>query len=230
MAGGGAHEVGFVFLDADLVHAGDSAPEADEVLDFGGIALHAHHLGDDLDGDAAFVLESGEADEVVADFLKARAFAVELVAFLGGSIEAHGDVLQRGGKETEGGVFVEEGAVGGEEGGDAVRFAVVDAVKDLRIEEWFAEPDEHHVLGRVPGFPDEPLEDLAGHVLFRLLVGFAGTHGTVEITLGCGLDDVFHRQRAHIGAPGEVGPQQFGSVPGPHGETYIVAGRERKES
>lgn len=108
-----------------------------------------------------------------------------------------------------------------------MRLAVVDAIEDPGIEEWFAESDEHHVLRGFSGFANETLEDTFGHVLLGLLMGFAGAHGAVEITLGGCLDDVLNRQGAHIGATGEIGPQQFGSVPRPHGETNIVAGGER---
>lgn len=115
MAGGGTHEVGFIFLDADLVDTWDSAPEADEISGFRSIAFHAHHLRDDLDRGAAFMLESGEANKVVADLLKARAFAVELVTLLRSPVETHGDVFDGSVEEAAGVGFIEQGAVGGEE-------------------------------------------------------------------------------------------------------------------
>ena len=73
--------------------------------------------------------------------------------------------------------------------------AELDAVEDLRVHERLAQPDQHHVLGGAAGLVHQPLEDFVGHIGFRLLVGFTRAHGAIEIALGGGLHDVFHRQR-----------------------------------
>lgn len=94
MAAAGVHEIGFVGLDAGLVDAGDGLPEAFKFGDFVPVALHANHLDDHLDLGLQLVFQLREADEVIADAVKAGAFAVELEAFAGGAIKAEGDVFE----------------------------------------------------------------------------------------------------------------------------------------
>ena len=90
MAGGqrrrlalGLHQIGFVFLDANLVDAFDGGPEAAEVVDFVGVAGHADHLHDDSAFSIFAGASYGETDEIVAHFFEAGAFAVMLEGFLG---------------------------------------------------------------------------------------------------------------------------------------------------
>ena len=107
VAGIGAHQVGFVGFDANLIYTGDVAPEADEIVDFIPVAFHADHLRDYLHFDAALLLHAGEADEVVAYFFKARAFAVVLERLLGAAVEAEGNVFQRRAEDLVAGGFVQ---------------------------------------------------------------------------------------------------------------------------
>ncbi len=88
-------QVGFVLFHADLIDAGDGAPELAEGVDFVRVARHADHLHDDLEVGAALMLHLAEADEIVADTFELCAFAVVLEGFLGCSIEAKRDVLKR---------------------------------------------------------------------------------------------------------------------------------------
>ena len=141
VGGIGAHEVCFVGLDAHFIDPGDGAPEAGELFDFVPVALHAHHLDDDLHFRAALLFAAGEVDEVVPHLFEFGAFAVELEALFGGAIEAEGDVFEVGIEEALGGGFIEERAVGGEEGEDFVLIAEGDAVEDFGIEERLAETD-----------------------------------------------------------------------------------------
>lgn len=217
MSGLGVHEVGFVLFDANEIDAGNGFPVADEVVDFGGVLLHADHLDDDLDGRLTLVLHAAEAQEVVADFLEAGAFAVELIAFLGGAVDGERDVFEAGVEDPGAGGFVEEGAVGREQRGDVVLFAVLDAIEDPLVHEGFAEPDEHHVFGGAAGFLDEAGEDFFGHVLLGLFVGLAGTHRAVEIALGRRFDDVFDGQGIpEVVFPAKVARQEAGAIPQPH--------------
>jgi hypothetical protein len=131
-------EICFVLFDADLVNAGNGGPEAPEVVDFVGVAGHANHLDDDLKLALAVVLHLSEADEVVADSLEAGAFSIVFEGFFGGSIEGEGDVGEWGIEEAGGGFLVEEDSVGGEERGDAVLLAVLDAIEDLGVHQGLA--------------------------------------------------------------------------------------------
>ena len=216
VAGLGPHQVGFVGLHAHLVNARHGGPEAEEVIDLVPVLLHADHLDNYLDPGAGFVLAAAEVEEVVADTLEAGALAVELEALFGGAVEAQGDVFERARQDALGGCGVEQGAVGGEQGVDAVAVAVFDAVVDPGVEEGFAEPDQHHMLAGLAGLLHEALEDLTGHVLFGLLVRLAWAHGAVEVALGRGLDDVLHRQRLDALLAAQVGPQQFRAIPDSH--------------
>ena len=151
MAGIGAHQVGLVLLDAQLVHARDALPEAQKVVHLAGVAFHAHHLHHDLEFGAALVLHAREAHEVVAHLFELRALAIELEGLLLEAVEAQGDLFERRIQHLGGIALVQERPVGGEQGGDAVLVAVLDAFEDLRVHERFAQPDQHHVLGGISG-------------------------------------------------------------------------------
>ena len=107
MAGIGAHQVGFVGFDANLIDARDVTPEADEVVDFIPVAFHAYHLRNYLHLDAALLLHAGEADEVVANFFKARTFAVILERLFCGAVKAESDVFERRAQDLIAGGFVQ---------------------------------------------------------------------------------------------------------------------------
>ena len=113
MSGIGAHQVGFVLFDAQLVHARDALPEAEEVVHLAGVAFHAHHLHDYLELGAALVLHAGEAHEIVAHLFEFRALAIELEGFLLEAVEAEGDLLERRIQHFGGTALVQEGPVGG---------------------------------------------------------------------------------------------------------------------
>src|SRR5581483_272604 len=81
------HQVGFVFLDTDLVDAGHGLPEIDEIRDFAGVALHADHLRYHLQFGVPLVLHSREPYEIVAYLLELGALAVELVALPAGAVK-----------------------------------------------------------------------------------------------------------------------------------------------
>ncbi len=105
--------------------------------------------------------------------------------------------------------------------------AILDAIEDFAVHERLAQADQHHVLGAASGFLDEPREDRFGHVLFGLLVRFAGTHRAVEIALSRRFDDVLYRQSVQRGFVPQVSPQQFGTIPGAHDyELYCSCTRE----
>ena len=103
-----------------------------------------------------------------------------------------------------------------------MRCAILDSVENLRIEQRLAQTYEHHVLGGFAGLLHEPLEDLVRHVLFRLLVGLAGTHRAVQVALRRRLDDVLHRKRIELRLAPEISPQQPCAIEGTH-ESFIVA-------
>lgn len=136
---------------------------------------------------------AGEVNEVVAHLFEFGAFAIELEALFGGAVEAEGDVFEVGIEKAFGGGFIEQRAVGGEEGEDFVLIAEGDAVEDFGIEERFAETDQHHVFGGLAGGFDKAGIDGIGHILFGLLVRFARAHGAVEVALGRGFDYIFNR-------------------------------------
>ncbi len=94
--------------------------------------------------------------------------------------------------------------------------AELDTVEDTRVHERLAEADQHHVLGRIGGFADQPLEDRVRHIGFGLRVGLARAHRAIEIAFGGGLDDVFDRQRAERRPPPQIAPQKLRPVPRPH--------------
>ncbi len=56
------------------------------------------------------------------------------------------------------------------------------------------------------------VEDLVGHVFFGLLMRFARTHGTVQIALGGGFDDVLDRQRGDTLGAAKIAPQKFCAI------------------
>src|SRR2546423_1442149 len=89
------HQVGLVLLDPHLVDARNRAPEADEIVDLAGVALHPDHLDDDLHGRSALLLQARETDKVVAYFFEAGALAIELEALFRRAVEAERDVLER---------------------------------------------------------------------------------------------------------------------------------------
>ncbi len=159
------------------------------------------------------VLHARETHEIVAHLFESRAFAVVLVGFLGGAVEAQRDVFQRRFQQFARHGFIQERSVGGEQRRDVVALAIFDAVEDLAIHERLAQADQHHVLGGAAGIAHQPLEDLVRHVLFGLLVGFARTHGAIEIALRGGLDDVLHGQRVEARAAGEIAAQKLPSIP-----------------
>src|SRR5579871_6414912 len=70
VTGVGTHQVGLVGLDAHLVDARQMPPKADEIVHLGRIALHAYHLHHYLQLRAPLLLQTGEADEVIAHFFE----------------------------------------------------------------------------------------------------------------------------------------------------------------
>ena len=96
-----------------------------------GVALHAHHLHHDLQLRSALVLHAGEAHEVVAHLFELRALAIELEGLLLGAVEAQRDLFERRIQHVARRSFHPETSVGGEQGGDAVPVAVLDAFEDL---------------------------------------------------------------------------------------------------
>jgi hypothetical protein len=216
----GLQYVGLVFLNADLVHARNRAPEAHEVVHLAGVALHPDHLDHHLHLRAALVFHAGEANEIVAYLLEIRALAVVFERFLGRAIEAQRDVFERRREQPCARLFVEECAVGREQSRNAVALAVFDPVENLAVHEGLAEADEHHVLGASARFTHQPLENLVGHVFPGLLVCLAGAHGTIQVALRRSLYDVLHRQSVELRFAPQVAPQQFGAIYRPHGKLH----------
>ena len=63
-------QIGLVFLHPHLVHARHAAPEPHEVRHLASVALHAHHLHDNLHLGSPRLLQCGEAHEVIAHLLE----------------------------------------------------------------------------------------------------------------------------------------------------------------
>src|SRR5262249_13209756 len=136
--------------------------------------------------------------------------------------EAERDLFERRSENTGGERFVQEGAIGREQGRDAVAMAILDTLENALVHERLAQAAEHHVLGGSAGFTHQPIEDLGSHIRFWLLVRLTRAHGTVEIALGCGLDDIFDGESAQARAARKVSPQKLSPVPGPHRIIFIV--------
>jgi hypothetical protein len=94
--------------------------------------------------------------------------------------------------------------------------AVFDPIKDLVVEERFAQADEHHVLRGFAGSLDEILENLVLHIFLGLLVGFARAHGAVEVALRRCFDDVLHRKASQLCLSAQIAPQELCTVPSTH--------------
>ena len=153
----GLQQVGFVFLDAHLVHARNRAPEAHEIVHLARVALHAHHLHHHLNLGPAFVLHAREPHEIVAHFLEIGAFAVVLVGVFGRAVETQRDVLQRRIQQPRAGLLIEESSVGRQQRRNIMVLAVLDAIENLAVHERLAQPDQHHMLGALPRFAHQTL-------------------------------------------------------------------------
>ncbi len=94
--------------------------------------------------------------------------------------------------------------------------AIFDPLENLAIHERLAQADQHHMLGAFARLAHQPLENLVRHVRLGLLVGLARAHGTIQVALRRGLDDILHRKRVERGLAPQVAPQQFGAVPSSH--------------
>ena len=132
------------------------------------------------------------------------------------AVEAERDVFEARIEELRGVFLVEKSPIGGEQGGDAVAFAILDAIENLAVHEGLAEADEHHVLAGMGGILDQPLEDFVDHIFFGLLMRFARTHGAIQIALGGGLDDVLDGKRGDTLGAAKIAPQKFRAVPEAH--------------
>ena len=96
--------------------------------------------------------------------------------------------------------------------------AIFDAIEYISIHERLTQADQHHVFAAVRRALDQPLKDVAGHVLLGLFVRFARAHGAVKIALRGGFDDVFDGQGRHTFALQEVAPQKPRAVEKTHAE------------
>ncbi len=205
-------QIGFIFLDADLVNTRHLAPESTELFHFMAIPFHAHHLHHQLQFGTGFVLYARKAHKVITHLLKTRPFAVKLVAFLGGSVKAQRKVLQRRRQQLSGHGFIQKCAIGGKQRGNVVPLTILNAIKDLAIHEWLAQADQHHVFGRRTGLLHQTLKNIVLHIRLGLLMRFPGAHGAIQIALRRGLHNVFHGKGVDSLLSGKVTVQELPPV------------------
>src|SRR3954447_8874813 len=87
------------------------APEPDEILHFAGVALHPHHLHDDLQLGAALLLHAGETHEIVPHLFESGSLTVKLKALFRRTVEAERYLLERGIEQALRNLFVQKGTV-----------------------------------------------------------------------------------------------------------------------
>jgi len=218
VAGVGAHQIGFVLFDAELIHAGNRAPEADKIVDLAGVALHAHHLHHDLKLGSPLMLSFAKRTKLSRTFSKLRALAVELEGLLLRAIEAESDLLQRRIEHLAGVALVEEGAI--VERSVEMLWRWQNSMRSKMSLSMNGSPSPISIMCSADA-PDSrtSVSKMSCDMSALAARGSrAGTWGSRGCTWRC-FDDVLDRQRRQLERPRKVSPQKFGAVPGPHAIT-----------